>query len=287
MKTNKTFENNYIGYDINIISKERMAVNFSLHWHRYIEILTIPEDEIVQHGVEVVINDMPYTMMPGDICIIWPGQLHEIASNPEKCLVGYQFIPDLFSEFSDFDPYRSAMHRIHMLEFDKNPDLLEGLNLHLKQIRELQDKQPRFFHIEKIMHLLEFFMELVNGMVKIQNIEEYKVSEQNEDINWKIQRVCNYISNNASEDIGLNDVAEYIGLSPSYLSRTFKQVTGESFVEFLLSEKIKKAQSLLSNSDMSILDVSFSSGFRSISTFNRVFRQQNGCSPTEYRKYIV
>ena len=101
----------------------------------------------------------------------------------------------------------------------------------------------------------------------------------------KIQGACSYIQENCDQDLSLDEVSRLCGFSSYYFSRCFKRVTTVNFVEYLATQRIKRVQLLLIDTDLSITEVAYQAGFKSLSTFNRVFRQFNGCSPSEYKKY--
>ena len=101
----------------------------------------------------------------------------------------------------------------------------------------------------------------------------------------KMQQACSYIADFCEKELTLESVAEYMNFSACYFSRTFKRFTGYHFVEYLTMQRVRRAQALLSDTDLPVTEISFQSGFKSISTFNRVFRQYRGCSPSEFRKY--
>ena len=88
---------------------------------------------------------------------------------------------------------------------------------------------------------------------------------------------------NFSEELTLSRVADEIGLNPSYLSSLFKQVTGESFKEYLNSIRIKEAQHLLSNTSYPIMQIAVSCGFSDQSYFTKVFKKCTGLTPRQYR----
>ena len=77
------------------------------------------------------------------------------------------------------------------------------------------------------------------------------------------------------------------GFSPNYFSRMFKETTGYNFVEYLMIERVRKAQRYLGDDSIPITEVAYLSGFKSISTFSRVFHQIKNCSPSQFRKYMV
>lgn len=101
--------------------------------------------------------------------------------------------------------------------------------------------------------------------------------------NQKIYRIQEYIEQHIGEDISLNDVATWVGLSPAYVSRTFKESTGQNFVEYLSVCRVEQAKELLENTQLSIKEIGFKSGFNSMQTFIRTFKKLEGCTPSQYR----
>jgi len=86
------------------------------------------------------------------------------------------------------------------------------------------------------------------------------------------------------EELTAAHLAHACGVSESVLRRLFRQATGLSPVDYLVSVRILMAKNLLLNTDEPILSISLSCGFPVLSTFNRQFRQNTGMSPSEYRK---
>ena len=73
-------------------------------------------------------------------------------------------------------------------------------------------------------------------------------------------------------------------LSPYYLSRLFRRVTGQSIVDFINVRRIEAARRLLESTDLGINDVAEETGFSTTAHFRRVFHEQVGVSPMQYRK---
>jgi AraC-like DNA-binding protein len=92
-----------------------------------------------------------------------------------------------------------------------------------------------------------------------------------------------YINNHYNQDLSLEDVAEFAGFSRYYFSRSFKKQTGYSFKDYLCQKRLQVAMDLLIRTDKSMKDVAVESGFGSVATFNRVFREKKGCTPTQFR----
>lgn len=87
--------------------------------------------------------------------------------------------------------------------------------------------------------------------------------------------------------VSLKEVAASVNLSPCHFCSVFKKQTGLTFGQYRTRQRLEKARELLADETRRISDVAFDSGFESIPYFNRAFRQQFGCSPTEFRSRMT
>lgn len=92
-----------------------------------------------------------------------------------------------------------------------------------------------------------------------------------------------YLNDHYAERVTLEDVAAHVSFSASYLSRLFKDETGQSFKTCLNRVRLEKSKELMGNSDLSIADVGYAVGFADQSYFARVFKQYENVSPYQYR----
>ena len=98
-----------------------------------------------------------------------------------------------------------------------------------------------------------------------------------------IAGVLTYINNHYQEDVTLDQVAAFAGFSRYYFSRSFRSKTGYSFKEYLCQKRIQVATDLLIHTRTPIQEIARESGFGSVATFNRLFRDYKKCTPTQYR----
>ena len=98
-----------------------------------------------------------------------------------------------------------------------------------------------------------------------------------------IEQVMIYMQQNYMHDISLDDCADQIGTNPFFLSKSFKQVTGKNFIDYLTELRMDKAKELLRESEMKINTVAEQVGYRH-SYFNRIFKKLEGMTPTRYRE---
>ena len=99
-----------------------------------------------------------------------------------------------------------------------------------------------------------------------------------------IHRCIQYIGEHYNEPITLVHVARMVYLSPSYLSRVFKQETGVTFNEHLNTVRINRAKELLLNRNLRLTDISLMVGFEDQSYFTKVFKRVTGMLPRQYRE---
>ena len=113
-------------------------------------------------------------------------------------------------------------------------------------------------------------------------ISQYERKQQvrSEDLNNRLQ---NYIETHYSEDISLNDLAEWFGLSPNYMSLVFKNVMQCNFKEYLSKIRCEKARALIDqNQALKISEIAAMVGIQNVNTFIRVFKKDCGISPGQY-----
>lgn len=86
-----------------------------------------------------------------------------------------------------------------------------------------------------------------------------------------------------AEDISLQSVADRINVNASYLSRVFKQETGENFVSFLTRLRMEKAKHMLKDKNVKVYEVAERVGYPNTAYFSKLFKKLSGMSPEEYR----
>ncbi len=98
-----------------------------------------------------------------------------------------------------------------------------------------------------------------------------------------VSSVCSYIRSHYSEPLTIEWLAAVAGLSPKYLIRIFKHVTGMTVITYITKTRLEIAASLLEGTDKSIAEISRSVGYGDPFYFSKVFKGELGTSPSEYR----
>ncbi len=79
-------------------------------------------------------------------------------------------------------------------------------------------------------------------------------------------------------------MAEHFGYNPDYIGKLVKKVIGKTLTQLIIEKKINKAEYLLLNTKMSVIDVVTEIGYSNVSYFYRQFKDQVGVTPDEYRR---
>jgi len=112
---------------------------------------------------------------------------------------------------------------------------------------------------------------------------EMRSDEQQDRANAVIRKVQQYIMSHLGEEISLIRLAEIVHFNPSYLSRIFKQITGDNLSSYINSRRLDKAKELLADHKHKIHEIAAMLGFSTAPYFTRFFKKMTGMSPQEYR----
>ena len=99
----------------------------------------------------------------------------------------------------------------------------------------------------------------------------------------RIEKVNEYIKQNLYQKIQLKDVADLVNMSESAFSHFFKKRTNSSFSDYITDLRLGHAARLLIETERSISEVCFDSGFNNVSNFNRTFKKKLGFTPSMFR----
>ena len=99
-----------------------------------------------------------------------------------------------------------------------------------------------------------------------------------------LMAITQYIASNLDTPLLLENIAESVFMSPSYCSRVFKKLSGQSLTEYIARERVKKTKELLLTTYLSITEVAGKVGFNNAAYFTAWFKKQTGKTPMGYRK---
>uniref|UniRef100_UPI004048E050 AraC family transcriptional regulator n=2 Tax=Roseivirga sp. TaxID=1964215 RepID=UPI004048E050 len=188
-----------------------------------------------------------------------------------------------------FDPSFLKTSLLDVPEFREIHQLFERAKLGLKFSEETSKKVVHLISeleglnsLERMIHFLSI-LSLLSKDKSTQTIANPGFVNHFEKMESpKLKKVYDYVMNNFQESIEVNHIADLVSMNKSSFCRYFKQTTQRTFTEFLNEVRIGFACKMLMEKQMSILEISYHSGYNNISHFNRQFRKKMQQSPTEY-----
>lgn len=179
--------------------------------------------------------------------------------------------------------------------------LVDGTEL-IKRVREFNQTieiivisgYNDFEIAKKILNdnVTNYLLKPINVTEFIETIKQLNTFKQKRNLansySQVVETIIHIVKQEYQTDLSLEEIANRVFLTSSYVSNIFKKEVGIGFNKFLNDYRLKKAQELLSHSNMKINDIAQYIGIPNTSYFNRVFKKEFKISPSEYRqKYGV
>lgn len=233
---------------------------------------------LLEGSLTLYLEQETYRLSKGDIYLINRYQVHSFLNAGEKNLTLAFQIP------TDF--YRRLNKQLTYLRFDSN--VIHSGHLHnqlsgqLLACAELYFGDKKFRELEcssLLLHALHLLLE--NCPYTVTGEREYHTA-QNDVL--RINRITEFITEHHQDPILLEDIAKQEHITVCHASHFIRKMLGISFQEYLNNTRFDHALRLLSQTDLSLLDICMESGFSSSRYLNRMFEKNFGCNAREYRK---
>lgn len=270
----KITTNEMMPAQVNIISGTDLSYT-PRHWHRSIEV-----DYIMEGDVQIYLNGREYSAGDDTLILVNSGDIHMVRSDSNRytkaisLIISYDFLKQRFPEID---------HCQFSLEYcaEKTDELKELL----ESLYELFSEKSEPFYIWRGNALIYqvIYVLLRYYCMKKRNIAQFQKTEKYKD---RFKIIIEYINERYKEDLTLESVAGFYGLSREHLSRNFKKYMGTTFREYLDSIRLNYAYNALLNTDFSVLEIAINSGFSDERALTRCFKKNYGISPAQYRKSI-
>ena len=250
------------GEDINI-QKKHDRTWYKKHWHNYFEIIYYKSC-----AGHCSLNGVDHALSENCLFFLTPKDFHEIVTEE---------IPNSYSVIISFSEQIVDKKLLDVLA--EEPIVLYDLpSLLAEQIEELYKvfRGQSLYRNRHLKHLL--------NCILISIIERGQpVSVVSKDIHPIVRESISYMLTNPSEPITLDTFATKFGITKTYFSHLFHDSTGVSFKQYLTSLRMECAKRMLSEKELSIIDICFECGFLTPSQFARSFKAHMGMTPSEYR----
>ncbi len=251
-------ENSMQGDAIEIMRAK--TVSFPPHMHNSFEFVAVTSG-----CMQIAVDDGKlYELRDGEAILIFPNQLHEFIGDGSG-----EYIFVIFSA-SFVEAYSSVF--LSSVPIDNR---LSAPEYHIKKISDILDSAGE----KKRLSLKATFYSLCADFDENATYEPKKFTNHT-----LIAQIFEFVEKNYKKDCSLAALAAHTGYHYVYLSRCFKEYIGISFVEYVGRYRINEAKRLLTETALSVLSIAYECGFNSLRSFNRTFKDENGITPTEYRR---
>lgn len=267
-------------YPFRLVVNVTEEFQYPLHWHNAVELVynTSGLCRLNVSGTEVTLND-------GDLLLIPSGEIHEISTcskSGQRCFMQFNIAAlDGFGGINDVRPFMENMIKISI---DTEPELQIAIEKCVIELIREYEKKDYAYALSLNARVFDIIVLISRNLAQKAELNDARDASKKIAGLKQINRAFEYIEKNYPSDITLRDVSTSAGFSEYYFSRLFKEITGQNFLNYLNSYRVKQAEKLLKYSKNPILDIAMESGFNSLTTFNRIFKKVKGCSPTFYRK---
>ncbi len=248
-------------------------IGFLAHWHKEIELIYVRSGSCL-----LSITDQTFLAQAGDLAICESGMIHYSDSHGMDNSLDF-----IIFDTSILGPIFQNPGFIHPL-VTKDELAACGLSAPLSALidtvsRELEQKKP--FYQEVVSSSIQAFWALLKRCHP-RNDAEHLPDDRRSRMLQELQELLSYIEEHYADNITLEYAASRMNFSDSHFSRTFKKLMGINFVTYLNLVRVEQAASQLRNTEKKITDVALSCGFNNIRTFNRVFKDITGYTPSEF-----
>ena len=250
------YEYNHLGSPDYLKIEKNNNFSFPSHLHQCFEIIIILSGEM-----NITIDNQEYTLKKGEAALVFPNQIHELKSQKSEhilCIFSPRLVQAYATKITDKIPVNNKFC----------PD--EFLT------REIETLDTASSTLKKGI--------LYSLCGRFDACAEYTAKKT--DQKNLIHTIFSFVENNFSGDCSLARLSEITTYDYSYLSRYFKKNIGFSFNSYVMHYRLSHACYLLENTMQSIAQCAFESGFSSLRSFNRAFKDNIKISPKQYRKNI-
>ena len=214
-------------------------------------------DMCSDHKNDIIIMDISMPEMNGVMAAKYIRQIDD------KCSIIF------LTAYDDFEYARNAI-KIRALDYLLKPcdinDLLAVMDMAIQKL----DRECDF-----------------KGNTKENKPERKRENVKNFDEQTTIKYLREYVENNYTFDISMQEVAEDMGYSDAYFSKLFKQYFNQNFTAYLTEYRIKKAKELLTDTNNRTKDISRMVGYEDSNYFAKIFKRIVGEIPSKFRENLI
>lgn len=279
-EVNKNSDLNFRIQQIEDIYTERNGEPDEPHRHDYFTVILV-KDAAGKH----IIDFNEYDLQAKQVYFVSPGQIHQVIEEKKSFgyvilfspgflaenQIPYYFIDDLnlFNDHGNSPPlFLNDMEFDHLLAF-------------CTEMKKIQDSDLKYMELA-ISSYIKLFLIHCNNVCMLKNDNP----QNQEAINSILKNFKTLVNEKYNEWHQTTDYANELNVSPDYLNRVIKSLTGKTAKEFIQARIIIEARRLLYFSEMSAKEIGYKMGFSEPANFSAFFKKNTGFSPSQINKRL-
>lgn len=247
------------------------------HWHNSLELVYMIEGSMVTQFE----NNVQQTLHAGEFSVVNPRVIHSVTAAENKALV-LQIPNQLLEKYipaHDFLEFHVDMYPENPVDITR----LERLKKIFTDMYIVYDICPDAYLLKFNSLLYDLLYTLVHSYSV--RLTDKDISRRKRSVN-KLKEVMRYIESHHAEKIVMEDIAEYFGYNPDYLSRLFKKHLGLTVMQYLYEIRLNRIIRDLGETDLSIQEIFERHGCTNHKYTMHLFKERFNCTPKEKRRAI-
>jgi AraC-like DNA-binding protein len=262
-----------------VFDRVKDTFDFPIHYHPEFELNFILNGK----GVRRIVGDHIEEIEEIELVLVGPNLYHGWEMN--KCTskkiheITIQFHNDLFD-----DALLSRRIMLPIKEMFNRSN--HGILFSKKTALDLKERILKLSKLDGMDYFLET-ISMLQDLATSRNqklLSTFTVDNDKFEDDDKMKLIYEYVQNNFSEKMTLDDVSDAAMMSPVSFNRFIKKRTGKTFVNYLNDIRVGYAARWLVEKDLSISEIAFKCGFNNIANFNRIFKSLKKATPSQYRE---
>lgn len=253
------------------------------HWHAELQLNLVTRGSICfyTHGKQYIVRE-------GDGFFVGSSRLHMARpeGDPDSSYLCLDFHPRLIGsfpgsiyEYKFMEPFLGRGGMDHMALKKNRPE--QGLILsQIKGISNLMKEKEFGYELEVQSRIIRLWLSLISLFGAKNTLDTAPGHDTT-------QEIIRYLHQHYQEPVSLEGVGRAVGFSTSECCRIFKRVTGDTILNYLRSYRLTKSIELLQETDLSISQIAYESGFNGASYYIESFKKELGQTPLQYRRRAV
>lgn len=250
------------------------------HWHQQIEV------NVIYRGyLEYAFNNANIRIDSGQMVLFWAVTPHKVCNKSNDAVMGIINIPlNAFLGWAVSREFvQQVMHGGVIVSSTKGIVSLSEIHRWLVNYHD-NNKTRNEIVKEEIFLMLRRLCSYPYQLKMFSFLRDTTLRHANDTGYKNVHIMLDYIANNHSEDIKVEDIAAHVKLHPKYAMGLFKKMMNVSIKKYLIIMRINHAKVLLGNTRNPIKNIATNSGFKHPSSFFSAFKASTGLTPQEYRE---